>query len=59
MTTPKQAAAAAAYWQFAAGETLGGNTANSFIRQFPNGFDDTQCAQLAAGATRGTRSLRK
>ncbi|MDH2354903.1 hypothetical protein QCM80_30175 [Bradyrhizobium sp. SSUT112] len=50
MTTPKQAALA--YWQYAAGETLGGKIADSFIEQFPNGFDDTRCAQLAAEAKR-------
>ncbi|MFC7700913.1 hypothetical protein ACFQX9_30055 [Bradyrhizobium sp. GCM10028915] len=49
--TPKQAAAAA-YWQYAAGEKYGGEIAGTLVERFPNGFDDTQCEQLAADTKR-------
>ncbi len=44
--------AALAYWQYVAGEKHGGDIADSFIKQFPDGFDDTQCAKLAADTKR-------
>lgn len=46
MTTAKQKSTAA-YWHYSAGQKYGGEIANTIVEQFPDGFDDTQCAQLA------------
>ncbi|MDH2357690.1 hypothetical protein QCM80_45320 [Bradyrhizobium sp. SSUT112] len=47
--TPKQKAALA-YWHYDAGMKHGGDFAQSIINEFPEGFSDAQCDELASRA---------